>query len=56
MGDLNEKIQKTIILKIIKRYAVKSVQRSIHLYSYNFVDYRSKINIISRQANKFDIS
>ena len=26
-----------------------------HIYSYKFVDHRSKINILSRQANKFDI-
>jgi hypothetical protein len=25
------------------------------IHSYKYVDYRSKINIISRQANKFDI-
>jgi hypothetical protein len=26
-----------------------------YIYSYDFVDHRSKINILSRQANKFDI-
>jgi hypothetical protein len=26
-----------------------------HIHSYKFIDHRSKINILSRQANKFDI-
>jgi hypothetical protein len=26
-----------------------------HIHSYKFADHRSKINILSRQANKFDI-
>jgi hypothetical protein len=26
-----------------------------HIHSYKFVDHRSKLNILSRQANKFDI-
>jgi len=29
--------------------------KSPHIHSYKSVNYRSKINILSRQANKFDI-
>jgi hypothetical protein len=29
--------------------------KSPNIYSYKFVDHWSKINILSRQANKFDI-
>jgi len=26
-----------------------------HIHSYKYIDHRNKINIFSRQANKFDI-
>jgi hypothetical protein len=26
-----------------------------HIHSYKFIDHQSKINILSHQANKFDI-
>jgi hypothetical protein len=29
--------------------------KSPHIHSYKFINHRSKINILLRQANKFDI-
>jgi hypothetical protein len=29
--------------------------KDLHIHSYKSVDHQSKINILSRQANKFDI-